>query len=231
MNVGINAARGKYLYLTEDDVVLRPGCVDALIAFLASHPDVALAAPIMYNRRSGTIRSAGGRFSLGSVYAMTIHGENEPDRGQFSAPFDVTYIPGASICAETDLLQSMNGFREDFFVYHEDAELCMRVLKAGRRIVTVPRAKVDHFEPLPGPSSDFVDFCRMRNFFAVYLLHARIGVLPFFVARYGGLEMLRAIARDRRRARLLFKALTVVARDAPRLLSERDPRPFPEHVH
>jgi len=230
MNVGITAARGGYIYLTEDDVVLRPGCIDALLSHVRQHPDVGLAAPIMYNKRSGTIRSAGGRFSLGAVYVMKIAGENETDRGQFDKPFDVTYIPGASILASAALLKSLKGFREDFFVYYEDAELCMRVLKAGKRIVTVPDAKIEHFEPPSGPSSDFVDFCRIRNFFAVYLLHAPLGVLPVFLARYAGLEMLRAIARDRRRAKLLFQALCAIAADAPGLLSQRDDRRLPTDV-
>ena len=103
------------------------------------------------------------------------------------------------------------------------------MLKSGRRIVIVPDAKVEHFEPPTEPSADLVDYCRLRNFFAVYILHARASVLPGFLVRYAGLELGRALWRDRRRARLLIRALGAVALRAPVLMLERDRRPLSEY--
>lgn len=230
MNVGVKAAKGHYVYLTEDDVVLRRDCIATLVAFVNGHPDVGLAAPIMYNKREGTIRSAGGRFSLGSIYRVKIFGEGQADVGQFCEPFDVTYIPGASIFARSDELKAMNGFREDFFIYHEDAELCVRMLKSGRRIVSVPAAKVDHFEPPAGKPSDFIDFLRLKNFYAMYLLHAPARALPGFLYRYSALTMARGLIKDRRQVKLMLKAWGWVIVRLPRLLAERDRRPFPAQV-
>ena len=37
MNVGIRSAAGRYIYLSEDDVVLRPGCIAALARFVPEY--------------------------------------------------------------------------------------------------------------------------------------------------------------------------------------------------
>ena len=72
MNAGIAAAAGEYVYLTEDDVSLRPGCLAAMVECLEQHADAALVAPVMYNQSSGDVRSAGGRFALDAVFSLEI---------------------------------------------------------------------------------------------------------------------------------------------------------------
>lgn len=115
-------------------------------------------------------------------------------------------------------------------MYVEDAELCMRLLKSGRRIVTVPAAKVDHFEPPVGKPSDFIDFLRLKNFYALYLLHAPARALPGFLYRYSARTLAMGLIRDRRQVKLMLKAWGWVIVRLPRLLAERDRRPFPARV-
>ena len=224
MNAGIDAAAGEYAYLTEDDVSLRPGCLSSMMDYAQRHPDAGLVAPVMYDKSSGAVRSAGGRFALDSVFNLKIITERAA--GQGPQPFDVMYVPGASILARTSLLRSLRGFREDFFLYQEDLELCIRVLKSGQRIVTVPGAGVEHVDPPPGPASDDIEYFRIRNLFATYLLHAPAGVLPAFVARYGAIDLSRTALRNPQRAWLIAKAWMWVAGRAPQLLRDRDNRPL-----
>jgi GT2 family glycosyltransferase len=225
MNAGIAAAAGEYIYLTEDDVALRPGCLSSMMAYIERHPDAGLVAPVMYDQSSGLVRSAGGRFSLDPVF--TMHVITERAAGQSTLPFDVMYVPGASILARASLLKSLKGFRDDFFLYQEDLELCIRVLKSGHRIVTVPAAGVDHVDPPPDPASNMVEYFRIRNLFATYLLHAPARVLPAFVVRYGVIDLSRTIVRSPRRAGLIARAWLSIAASTPRLLRDRDPRPLP----
>ena len=224
MNAGIATAAGEYIYLSEDDVALRPGCLSAMMAYLERHLDAGLVAPVMYDQSSGSVRSAGGRFALDPVFALKIITERAP--GQGPLPFDVMYVPGASILARAQLLKELRGFRDDFFLYQEDLELCIRVLKSGHRVVTVPAAGVDHVDPPPGPASDMVEYFRIRNLFATYVLHAPARVLPAFVLRYGVIDVTRTILRNPRRGWLMVRAWLSVAMSAPRLLRDRDPRPL-----
>jgi GT2 family glycosyltransferase len=220
MNQGVAGAAGEYVYLTEDDIVLDHDCIRHLVGHAARAPGDGLLSPLMYNKASGTIRFAGADVILGGVYRKKVHGEGEADRGQFREPFEVTQVDGAVIFARTEFLRRLGGFREEFFMYVEAVELCVRVAKSGGRMTLVPRAKVYHFEPPPGAniSAEFA-FHRLKNFFSLYLLHARARHLPEFFCRYALLGLPRAA--DEGSLRPFLRALLWTARRAPSLLRER----------
>jgi GT2 family glycosyltransferase len=220
MNRGLELSSGDYTLITEDDIVLDPDCLRRLVEYMESDPETGISGPVIYNKSEGTIRCAAGDFELGGVYRMKIHGEGERDRGQFPHPAHVTYIDGAVMFARTDFWRHLGGFREEFFMYVEAVELCAKAAKAGKRLTLVPQAKVYHFEPPPGANSsaEFA-FHRHKNFFALYLLHARARHLPEFFARYAGLGLLRAAANGGLRP--FLRALAWTTRRAPRLLRER----------
>lgn len=195
MNQGLAEAGGEYVYLTEDDIELDRECVATLVDYLERHPDIALAGPVMWNRRSPTIRCAGGSFTLGSIYQMHVTAAGETDLPH-TAPFQTMYVPGAMIAARTKVLRDLGGFRSDFFMYGEDVELCARVLARGRAIAIVPAARVYHHEPPDLPEAAALSFHKHKNLAALYMLHAPLRVLPGFFARYIFIDGCRRLLRD-----------------------------------
>lgn len=220
MNQGVAAARGEYVYLTEDDIELAPDCLLELMRYLRGNPEVVLAGPVMWNLRSPTIRCAGGEFSLGPTYQMRITAADEPALSA-EAPFKTMFLPGAMIAAKTSRLRELGGFRPDFFMYHEDVELCSRVLKRGLDIFIVPAAKVYHHEPVVAPDPPLLAFHKHKNFAALYLLHAPLAVLPVFLLRYVGVEAIRRLCAQRSSLAAWLKAWAWVALHAPKLFAER----------
>jgi GT2 family glycosyltransferase len=219
MNQGIAAARGQYVYLTEDDIELAPECLSALVQFLERNADVVLAGPVMWNRQVPSVRCAGGSFTLGPTYQMTIAGADEPALAE-SQPYRTKFLPGAMIAARTRQLREMGGFRSDFFMYVEDVELCTRVLKKGDGIAIVPSAKVYHHEPPVLPDTPELMFHRQKNLAALYLLHAPWAVLPGFLLRYAGMEGVRRLF-GRSHFGPWAKAWGWVLLKSPRLLAQR----------
>src|SRR5262249_42003352 len=140
MNLGLAHAAGRWVFLTEDDVILEPDCLARLVEYAERDPPAGLVSGIMVDAESGTILSAGGSIRLEGVYRQEIVARGEKNHGQFAAPYDVSYIPGAMMFARRDVWQALGGFRDDFFVYYEDAELCFRASRAGYRITIVPAA-------------------------------------------------------------------------------------------
>jgi GT2 family glycosyltransferase len=220
MNQGIAAARGEYVYLTEDDIELAPDCLAQLVRHLGEHPTVGLAGPVMWNRHSLTIRCAGGYFSLGPIYQMRITAADEPELSS-DRPFETMFLPGAMIGARTAVLRELGGFHADFFMYREDVELCARVLKRGLHIAIVPAAKVYHHEPPAGPDPPILMFHKHKNLAALYLLHAPLAVLPEFLVRYAGVEAMRHLLAQRPSFGAWLKAWAWVAWHAPKLFAER----------
>ncbi len=141
MNCGIQAASGEYVHCTLDDVLLDQECIAQLSHYMQQEPSSGLLSGILYYE-DGTICCAGGEVCLNPIYQLKVYGEGETDRGQFSEPFQVKYVPGGMIFSRLDFIKQLDGFREDFFLYSEDADLCARVGKLGRAITVVPQAKV-----------------------------------------------------------------------------------------
>lgn len=222
MNLGIAAASGAFVCLTEDDIVLEPDCIESLVKYLENDPAADLIAPIIYNKTARTIRCAGGDTVLGGVYQRTIYGWDEPDAGQFSAPFEVNYIDGAMMLARRSFWEQLKGFREEYFMYVDSTELCARVGKAHKRMTIIPAAKVYHFEPAAGPTPIELEFHKLKNFFSLYLLHAPARILPEFVCRYAVINGLRSLfASSGSPPQAFFKALLWIVRKTPALLRER----------
>jgi len=220
MNRGLREARGEYIYLTEDDVELAPDCLAHLIDYLETQPNVALAGPVMWNRHSGTVRCAGGEFTLGPIYRMRIVSADAAAPPQ-NTPFMTMYLPGAAIAARTAQLRELGGFREDFFMYGEDVELCARVLKRSWRVAVVPAARVFHHEPQNHRDSPLVAYHKVKNLGAVYLLHAPLSVLPIWVLRYAGIAGFRQLIRDRSAFVPWLKAWIWLTVQTPALLTQR----------
>ena len=220
MNQGLASATGDYIYLTEDDVELAGDCLALLIDHLEQHPEVGLAGPVMWNRHSPTIRCAGGHFTLGGVYRMTVTSEGERALAD-TGPFRTEFLPGAMVAAKTALLRDLGGFREDFFMYREDVELCARVMKRGLGIAIVPAARVYHHEPPDAPASATLAFHKHKNLAAVYFLHAPLAVLPQYLLRYAVFDGVRHAFRDRPARQAWLKAWAWVAMRSPKLLGER----------
>lgn len=222
MNRGIENANGHFIYLTEDDIVLDKDCIQNLVEYVKENPSDGLISPLMYNKTEGTIRCAGGEFVLGAIYRRRTYGEGQRDVGQFTQPFNVTYIDGATMFAQADLFRRLGGFREEYFMYVECVEFCARVLKLGKNLVIIPQAKAYHFDPpVDANASPDFKFHRLKNLFSLYLLHAPARVLPEFFLRYALLNMLRAIVGRSGSLLATVKALLWVMRRFPSLLKER----------
>jgi GT2 family glycosyltransferase len=222
MNAGIKQATGQYVFLTEDDIVLDRNCIEHLVRYNDEHPSADLLTPLIYNKTEQTIRCAGGEFVLGAVYRMNIYGAGEQDAGQFSQPFEVGYIDGATMFASSQFWKRFKGFRPEYFMYVEAVELCARVIKSGKKMTVVPEAKVYHFEPTQKAILPEIEFHKLKNFFSLYLLHAPARHLPEFVCRYAIINAGRALlGKTGSPPKAFFKALLWVARKTPSLLRER----------
>lgn len=221
MNRGLREAAGEYVYLTVDDCTLAEDCVERLMDDALAHPAEGLLAGILMFADRRTIACAGGEFALSPVYERRNLGAGEEDAGQFAAPFEVSCLDGAMIFGRAAYLRALGGFREDFFLYSDSIELSARVRKAGGRIRVVPSARAYVHESPRALTEERLSFHKMKNLWAMYLLHARWRVLPEFFLRYALLVPLRSMRANRQTVGPLCRAWAWFLRRSPALLLER----------
>lgn len=165
-NVGIRAALeqgAEWIFLLNDDTVLDPSCLSTLIEVGESDGKIGIVGPMVYHYdEPQIIQSAGG--VLGTNW-LSIHvGQNELDCGQFKSVRDVEWISGCAILIRRAVIDQVGMMDTDYFLYWEETEWCIRIKKAGWRIVHVPHAKLWHkgvqrnYQPKP-----YVTYYSTRN--------------------------------------------------------------------
>ena len=69
----------------------------------------------------------------------------KPLFAQDSVPKSVEGISGACLMTRRDVFQTVGGFSEDYFMYYEDMDYCLKVRNAGWSNYFIPDAVVIHF--------------------------------------------------------------------------------------
>jgi N-acetylglucosaminyl-diphospho-decaprenol L-rhamnosyltransferase len=219
MNEGIARASGQHVLLTEDDVVLEPGCLPLLLEHARRAGERRVLAAVMLDHGTRRVRCAGGEVALGPPFKLKILCAGEDVGRTRAEPYDVSFVPGAFLLLPRAALDALHGFRWEFFMYFEDVELCLRARRLGIPITIVPAARVGHLPPAAAAPTPTIEFHKIKNLFATYLLHAPARVLPSVAARYVLLEGVRR-ARPGRIGPFL-RACGWLLSHAPGLVRER----------
>lgn len=144
-NAAAAHARGKYILLLNNDTLVMPHWLDALLDPFTRFERVGLTGAKLINW-NGTLQEAGGIYWRdGSAWNF---GRDQVARApQFSYLKDVDYISGAAICLPSEIWLEMDGFDPLFSpAYCEDSDLAFRLRAAGYRTLLTPDAEVIHHE-------------------------------------------------------------------------------------
>jgi len=221
MNEGIRHATGKYIYLTEEDMVTEPGAIAAMVEYMESDSRAGMTSGVIDDHLGATI-FAGGFTELGKVFKQFLFGRGTPVLPPIGGPFCMNYASGALMMFRRAALEELGGFREDFFMYYEDVEMCQRFRRTNRAIVLVPTARAVTLGEGPlKVDSRHVSYHKMKNLMAVSLLYIRLREIPEFLLRYAVWNLLRDCLRNRSAALALFCADLWIAANFPRLMWDR----------
>lgn len=146
-NVGMHTALAMgadYVWLLNNDTVVDPDALSALMDVMREDPSVGIAgSKIYYLDRPDTLWFAGGRLSLLSGWPLH-RGTDEVDKGQFEETVDVDFATGCSLLARAAAVASLGPMVENYFLYWEDVDWCGRARHGGWRVVYVPESRIWH---------------------------------------------------------------------------------------
>ena len=164
-NLGFAAANNRaakestaeYLLLLNPDTVVLDGAIDRLLAFAREHPRAGIwGGRTVFADRSLNPASCWGRQTPWSL-VCTATGLSSLLRGSSlfnpegyggwkrDCQREVDIVSGCFLLIRRELWDQLGGFDERFFVYGEDADLCLRARKLGYRPMITPEATIVHY--------------------------------------------------------------------------------------
>ena len=155
INAGVATlpAEVRWVLVSNPDVVLHPGVIDALVAVGESDARIGAIGPAVLNP-DGTVypsarRVPSLRTGVGHALFVNLWHDNPWTRryradDQAVAARDAGWLSGACLLVRRDVFDELGGFDEQYFMYFEDVDLGYRLGKAGYRNRYEPDVAVTH---------------------------------------------------------------------------------------
>jgi len=124
-NIGIKMAKTNYVYIMNPDTTLEKNTLENLFSESQLIPDFSIISPIQSDRNFPNWKN------------------RLKKNFDTSSPFSVETIDGYSMLLNKNKLNNLY-FDENFFLYLENDDLCLRTKKEGGSIYIVPSAAINH---------------------------------------------------------------------------------------
>ena len=143
----------RWVLVSNPDVVLHPGVIDALVAVGESDPRVGAIGPAVLNP-DGTVypsarRVPSLRTGVGHALFVNLWHDNPWTRryradDEAVAARDAGWLSGACLLVRREAFDAVGGFDDEYFMYFEDVDLGYRLGRAGYRNRYEPDVAVTH---------------------------------------------------------------------------------------
>lgn len=206
-NLGMGAARGRYILLLNSDAEAMPGGIDVL-ADAMEEGVVAVGGKLLHP--DGRLQeSAAGHLTLWVVFCEQLYLERLFHAYWRSSALqkggDVAQVMGACL-----MMRPVERFDERYFLYCEDTDLCLRLGRHGR-IRYVPSAEFIHHLGASSTTNRWKSVARYNRgkelYFRLHHGQAAAGAC-FLLNRFGAL--LRCFVKPRTFLRVLLAPLREV---------------------
>jgi N-acetylglucosaminyl-diphospho-decaprenol L-rhamnosyltransferase len=133
-NQVLNLCRGRFIFFLNPDTIVQPNAFAEAISFMDRSPQVGLAGTKIINpdrsiQESVSYRYPGEKYTTGELSGL---------QGAIAC------VLGASMIARPAIIKKIGGFDEDFFIYGEDQDICLRIRRLGYEIGYIDKAEVVH---------------------------------------------------------------------------------------
>jgi len=142
-NRGMRAARGDYILLLNNDTVVEPGWLAALLRAAERSDDVGIVGGMILGP-DGRVQVAGAYMAFDGSARMIGEGL-DPNNSSLLEEREVCYVGGHCMLIKRAVVDAIGYLDEEYgFGYHEDTDYCYRARAAGFRVVYTPHCVVHH---------------------------------------------------------------------------------------
>lgn len=146
-NLGMEVARGKYLFLINNDTYVMEDGLRYLIERMESEPRIAAVSPkIRFAFGPQHIQFAGYTSLSPITLRNALIGFGQADDGAFDSPAATPYLHGAALMVKREVIDKVGAMPEIYFLYYEELDWCTQMTRTGYLLWYEPRCTVFHKE-------------------------------------------------------------------------------------
>lgn len=134
---GVRATDAEWLFVLNPDATAAPDCLKHLLNAASSNTAIVGAQVLLPD---GRVNAGDNPVHLTGITTAGHLGGSVED----GAPRKVASVSGAAMLIRRSALEEVGGMAEDFFLYHEDVDICWRLRLAGWDVLFDPKAHVSH---------------------------------------------------------------------------------------
>lgn len=167
-NVGIRFALNQgadYILLLNNDTIVEPDFLNTLIRVAETDERIGILGPkIYFFSDPSRFWHIGGKIDW-RLGRASYRGYGQIDYGQLDMIEDVDYVTGCALLVKKDVFETVGLLDEQYFLYYEEIDFCIRAKKVGFRVVYVPEAKIWHkaFASSGGETAPIYVYYTTRN--------------------------------------------------------------------
>ena len=184
-NLGIRQAKGKYIFLLNNDTYIEEDTFHYLIETLERDTNIGVVSPkIRFSFPPHHIQFAGYLPLSRITLRNELIGFGEEDNGQYNQSARTPYCHGAAIMLKKEVVEKVGLMPEIYFLYYEELDWCTQIANAGYELWYDPRCTVFHKESQStGQQSYLRTFYLTRNRL-LYAWRNRSGVFRWIAVIY-----------------------------------------------
>jgi GT2 family glycosyltransferase len=183
-NWGIRNAKGRFVFLVNNDTEVTPGLIENLLYPFADDVLIGSTCPkIKFFDAPDTIQYAG--FNPINIYTgrTTAVGSLQKDDGRFDTGQTTHGAHGCAMMVKREVIDAVGIYPEEFFIYYEEWDWSYRILAAGYKIYYEPTGVIFHKESITmGKGSPRKLYFMTRNRILFMRRNTPMGAFLLFVA-------------------------------------------------
>ncbi|MFZ5800393.1 MAG: glycosyltransferase family 2 protein [Candidatus Omnitrophota bacterium] len=148
-NLAIKEAKGELILLLNPDAVVKEGCLQKLVAFLKENKKAGAVGPKIINADGSLQLSCHFGPSLFWAIFFWLFPELLIERLRIflnpAKALPAGYVSGACLLLRRKALEDVGLLDEDFFLYAEEADWCLRARRKGWQIYFLSDAEALHY--------------------------------------------------------------------------------------